>query len=386
MVVMQMNYRSSTAQNRIDCRSLSLHFEYYELTKKQILVMFEETASFLRGILAGQCVSKHLVCERSVREDRLIQAATNAMTDKGYLTYSMQAYVKNQIVHNWETMQSYAKRLVHALNCSNDSIMSEDYLQYWRELFPSRPEDPQMIKKGILQIFHQKGKYCIGLYPTSDIQACFIAAPYNKEHSLYHGFFRLDFCAYCLDDNLLTMAEQLCHLAMSHYLQYRHLNARVLLQPLVIGNEGAHKQYFRGDRRLDGSHIQNNCTPAEWYSTYYLEGCEWLNIIAPRSCEHLAKSRKPQDPSVLIQDLMGGGIMVQSAKTILEYDVDDALRIKEYLYPALYPGSSRVALRELFGPENDFAFSYPRPKWEIVPILDDEIKIVGREMFYSSLV
>lgn len=173
--------------------------------------------------------------------------------------------------------------------------------------------------------------------------------------------------------------------------EYVNMNARVRLQP--IGN--THMRYFGGDGKTDGSHTASNCMEQEWYSTYYLPEVEWLNIISPLARTHLPEldQNTPTSEAVLIEELQGGGLLVKSQKAVAQYGINDALELKRLLYSALYPGSSYKSLRDLFQerdlykqqPTNFWFTSYPRSDWAIVPMFEEEIKIVSTYLVFSKV-
>lgn len=376
-----MDYRSTAEMQNIDCRRLGLQFEFYDLDDSQVLALYREFILVIEEILDNQCVCKHTVNNCSVPKNQLTQGIRDVLSHKGYATYILEAYVQSPVVFSIKSMREYAKMRAYALNGNGfQNLMSTDFSQYWNSLFPQKPDDPMEIKAGILQIFQEKGKHFIGTYPTYDIQACFTAIP-DECNTSFHGYADLEISVFCLNDHVLTVSECLSRVAIHLFLQYKNISTQVFLQPC----SDSYKRYFRRSRIPDDSQLQNGCHPRLWQEAHYLAGCEWMNIVSPRTSVHLANAIKPLDTKMIIQELGGGGLVVQSSKTILEYDVDDALKMKKYLYPALRPGYSSVPLRLLFGPEKDIYCLHPRSQWEIVPIFDEEVKVVGRELFFTSL-
>jgi len=169
---------------------------------------------------------------------------------------------------------------------------------------------------------------------------------------------------------------------------YHRLNAQVMLQP-ISAPVGTHPYmaYFGSNRNSDGSHIDTGQTPEEWYSTYYLQGVEWANIVSPRAKDHILHSLQGAVNSEIIQyrELSGGGILLKSAKPILACDVADAIELKKIVEDALYPGGRAKSVKQLLSAIDNHHISYlPRNDWAIVPIYPEEIEFVGENLVFRS--
>ena len=164
-----------------------------------------------------------------------------------------------------------------------------------------------------------------------------------------------------------------------------------MLQPFyaTVKGNSPYMRYFGSHLRKDGSHEQAECAPHEWYSTYYLNGIEWANIISPLAQGHFPTewfNEANISNGIQIQKLQNGCILAKMSSSIEEYDITDSIVMKRTLLPALFPGGSYIPLKALFKPivNNSFMVNFPRSDWAIVPVLDDEVYVVGTDLVFQS--
>ena len=386
----------STAEHygeAIDCRCLSFAFEFYQMSDKLIVDLSTEMVLWLNSFLKDGFISKRFdMHTKSITvEKALSQLKIMVQLQKGW-SYGQEAYAASSIVYNQKTMSNYSRRKrTELIKGDIHSGVSVDYPQYWKELFPNGREDDDSIKRKIHRIFKEKNRNEISGYCLSDVQALLSICPYWNEPKSFWGSFKIDFSAFCLNDHLEDMADYFAKYARTIAEKYVNVNARVRLQP----PGSTHMRYFGGDGKTDNSHIAANCRAIEWYSTYYLPEVEWLNIISPLARKHLPNLIPNTFTStmILLDELNGGGLLLKSKKPITQYGIFDALELKRLVSPALYPGSSYKSLRDLFQerdlfkqhPTNFWFSSYPRSDWAIVPIFEEEVKVVATYLVFSAV-
>lgn len=373
----------------IDSRCLTLAFEFYMLTKTQWEELAAEMILWLQKLLPrDQFISRET-------NPRTIEKELNKLrsTEVWYM-YSLEAFASSPRVYNIKSLSQHKRNYLRGVyEDVTDPLRDrvKDHLQFWDELFPNgREENAQVVSK-ILQIFNTEGKIPIKNFYLPDVQAFFVAKPYKEDNLHYYGDFFLDFSAFCLGDNLQSMADDFADFAQRISETYVNLNARIMLQPKARNDNGhsPYWDYFGRDGCVDDSHLDTNCTEKEWYRTYYLPGVEWMNIVSPLAASHLSmlNSQDSGANGVVVKPLSGGGVLIGADICIGAYCVSDARRLKKLLYPALYPGRNHVPLSWLFAKDEigESMERLPRDDWAIVPVFDDEIKIASTYLVYEHL-
>ena len=378
----------------IDCRALTFSFEFYQFTEKMAIDLSTELVLWVEEWVKEGFITKRFSRENknTTMEKALIELKGRIQSQRGG-SYGLEAYVVNSIVYNKKTMTGFERKkhlelpTVSGINLG----VSPGYPQYWKELFPNGREDNELIRQKIIRLFREEGRIYKNEYCSCDVEAYLCVGTYCNNKKSFYGSFEIDFSAFCLKKQLSETSREFLRFAKQLGEKYVNLNARVRLQP--AGETYGH--YFRGYDMLDKSHLEADCGISEWYPTYYLKEVEWMNIVSPLAEAHLENhigNIKVPD-SVLLERLQGGGLLVGSRKDIDEYDISDALELKRLLYPALYPGLSSYTLRDLFRErdrykgckENWGLGKYPRSDWAIVPVFEEEIKIVATYLVITTI-
>lgn len=368
----------------VDCRCLSLAFEYYNLSYHDVLKLLHNSTQWLDELFGNALISARTINGKRVAKEKMCSASCEFFTANHWLIYSQDSYVVSSIVHNQRTLTAFLKNIRSGINSSSPG-MSMDYPEFWEQLFNQESESAASVREKVLSIFQEKKKCCLNYYSIPDLQVLYCASPYAKNNERYYGSFVLNCSALCLGNQLNSMAEYFASFMKSVAMQYVNVNGRVQLQPQGVSLHSPHMRYFGAKARTDGSHVDAMCTKTEWYQTYYLLGSEWFNVVSPLARAHLSDVYPEEDERYTIEKMSSGALIVQAKASIVDYDVDDALPIKKLLYPALYPGSLILPLKKLLFPGTDkFVFDiFPRREWEIIPLLSDEVKIVGSSLVFS---
>ena len=146
-------------------------------------------------------------------------------------------------------------------------------------------------------------------------------------------------------------------------------------------------RYFGNNLIEDNSYEDAQCSPKEWFPTYYLCGVEWFNILSPQAKYHIREMASHQNRTdIYIHMHDSGSLLVKSTKPITQYSYDDACEIKRIVLPALFPGKNAIPLRAIYpwsGSQRVYAWC-PRNDWAIVPVVQTELKIIGTDIVFCA--
>lgn len=383
---MENNLFTSTAEHwgePIDCRKLTLDGDYYFLSPEAALAMAEDITNWLADLLADSFWVRRCLDHKGVRREFVVPKLIEMLQTRNFVYYTEEAMALSPVVYNLKTYQSYLRRSYIHGSPELDFMVAQDYPRFWNGLFPEGKPDPEQLKQSILRIFRETGKKQIGGYYTADVSTVFSIYPYRNHPNLYHGTICISFSAFCLNSRLDEMAEYFAQFAEYLSRTYRKLNIQVALRP-YHGSTTPYMHLFGAHSRTDGSHEDVNCMANEWYPTYYLQGVEWYNSLSPLTQQHLSHSAVSE--VFQIKETAEGALTVKATKPISRFDIPDAVEMKKWLLPTLYPGMNDFRLRSLFydsiAPKSMSTF--PRCTWAILPVFEDEIYILPDYLVFRS--
>ncbi len=370
----------------IECRVLRMEYEFYELTPAATQQLCHEVLHWNSMLTSEGFINKCCLFGNShVSQARLLADLEYRIGKRQSWTYSQDSQVLCASLTSIKAMNQRKNEIRDATVLGELPLdaCSKDYPEYWESLFPNGREGPELLHSNICRIFQEPRRKPIGHFAQPDVSAGIFVSPYRSNSELYHGKGSLDFSVFALGENLDQMAETfrkfLLHLSES----YINLNARLCLEH----PKGQTYHFFFGQHsRVDYSHEDRGYEQQEWYPAYYLPNVAWFNILSPLVHTHVPKLLGSRQEGISILALQHGGVSVSVQKPILEYDIPDALLLKELLLPAFYPADSAFPIKNLF---NDFVgqlhySSHPRKQWSIIPVFPDEIKIVSTYLtFYQ---
>ena len=368
----------------IDSRCLTLSYEFYELPYGKTADLLSVTDNWVSELLRDGFISKRYPQKRM----RLMPLGATNPIPINTATFRYEAFAISSRVYSASTMKSYLKDLKMGAFFSTNKLpdVSVDYPAYWDRLFPSGKESPTQIKEKILRIFSEENRKLMTNYTLPDVQASFIAAPYESNPNQYYGRFFINFSSFCLNRFLQDMANTLALFAVALSENYITMNMRVMLQPVMMDSNSPYMHYFGNMGSYDGSHLETAYSASEWYRTYYIPGVEWFNILSPLAQKHIDTLPKHtmEAYSIEVANISGGGLLIRSKKEIDQYNLCDALRLKQIMQPSLFPGIRIQALRNLFSsdPRKYMLASFPRSNWALVPIFEEEIDVVGTDVVF----
>lgn len=371
----------------IDCRHLQMNFEFYELSRAATLSLTEELANWVREFLSDTFISIWKHNGRTIRSGNLVSKVRSTLENSTMASWSIDAHAHSNVVFNVESLRRYSLR-IHQSTISQIGT-SIDFFPYWSMLFPDgRCENDELCRR-ILQLFSMKNKHSTSLHTFPDMQVYMCMAPHSHNKEVYYGTASVSVSSFCINAQLREVAQLFFDKLYSVSIRYKHINGRVMLQPptLPIGSS-PYMSYFGQNCGGDGSYNYSGQKANEWYRTYYICGIEWANIISPRAKVHIGgitRDSKEFD-HIECQEIENGSIMLGSKKPIDTFDVDDAALLKKLVHRGLYPGCTQFPLRDLFptGAVRNSFTAYPRRDWAVVPVLENEVSIIGSTLVIRS--
>ena len=377
----------------VDCRRLILSCDFSLLTEEEIICLSNELMSWAYQLVGDAFVFDWLCNGRNVSTRNLPKKLPIAISREAGLGLGFDSYVNSPVVRNVSTLRQFQKSIQYGMvrnsltvNANWSATTSYDYPEYFSILFPSgRPQNEVLIDR-VYSIFCEPNKTCLNYPFRPDFTGHFSATPHRNFSDAFYGRAKLSLSAFALGDMINSYAEEFARFAIELSDKYKKINLHVALQPDFM-YKNAYMRYFGNHLIHDGSHEEVGCLEKEWYSTYYLCGVEWMNILSPLAKQHI----KPIDQdyrrnNIVVSNLTGGGLLVKSESPILNYTFQDAHAMKSVIVPALYPGGTSVSLKGLFPGPNDWRVHdwCPRNNWAIVPIEKKEIDVVATYLVYRS--
>ena len=268
----------STAEqvgNVIDGRNLTLAIEFYQLSRAQVKALCENALCWLEELTGNGFVRKQFnSSDRSTTLQKALIELQERVRTGFYWSYQMSAFVNSPVVYNIKSLNQYKRRSVEILHEKQLDFTSTDYVAYWEGLFPEgRPADDR-IKQNIVRLFNEENRKAMTGVCAPDVRALASICSYERNSGLYWGFFRVGFSAYSLNQHLNDMARRFVEFGLHMSETYININARVQLQPPVVGYSCSYMRYFGNDARVDQSHVKENCT-VEAYQSFVGHGHRW---------------------------------------------------------------------------------------------------------------
>ena len=150
----------------------------------------------------------------------------------------------------------------------------------------------------------------------------------------------------------------------------------------AIGNNIYMHYYGERDLSTIDQDMPERIRPCNWNQVAYLCGFEWANVLSPYARKKMDPllMQKHKDDTIGIEILPNRGAFIHLNMPIDSVDVDELLKLKRFLYPALYPGKSAIPAIWGFNP----AQSFPRSRWERVPFFPEEIKVENGYIIFEK--
>lgn len=368
-----------------DCRNLSIVAEFYDFSYQQVKNLIGDISDSVNSLQNGLFVTSWTVDGR--KKLKFSSHNIELLSEEKGRTVYFDSLLKSEEVYNQSTLKKAMKELELSYHTTGlYPYVSADYPLYLSESIQDKGEFSDVLQNLIQGIFTEPNKKHLNVGFRADMAGFFSATPCENIPNLFYGYFHIDISAVCVENCIQECAKLFLDTLTQLSQKYRNMNGRVMLQPIApIQGKSPYMRYFGEIDFCDGSHEQMQYAEQEWYPGYYLCGVEWANLIGPRAQVHFKNTGIPTSTNgIHSEQISGGGILVRSDRNIDEYDVSDAIKLKKLLYPCLYRGGSRRSLKHLFDQQPTRYIkcsNLPRSDWAIVPVLEREIRIVGRELF-----
>lgn len=364
----------------IDARCLVLSVEFFQQDQEAVIDLSRDILRWAAQLVDSAFVVSYQTGHTTGTANRIIEHWIRSIKAGKGCSWGATAFAQCEAVCNRTSMKRHMSAVLRGYHSLTPDV-SADFADYWNDVFPGE-NDRAAIIPAVLALFRQTGKRHTAAYLLPDVQMLFTAIPYERDAQQYYGDFKIHFSRFCLGDHLDRFAGSCCDFARELSEKYININARVQLQPLRPGWRSPYMRYFGQHGMVDDSHLEVGFSAKEWYPTYYAQGVEWFNILSPLTRSHLSDLNDTEN--LYVRNLAHGGAVVASNKAIESYDVDDALALKKRIYAALYPGRSNISLKTLFrdDPMKFYFAGLPRCDWAIVPLLDNEVTIIGNDLVF----
>lgn len=358
----------------VDCRRLQIECEFFKISQKQL----KDIAAFYIDSVNDWLEDAFILDWHHhdwPKKGRRVSASTLHLKNEkanGPLSFSFFGNVNNSPYNSLKQMDAYAKRGFHQMNFSGwDIHVSVDYWDVYHQLF-SQVSDPEEIRQNLLTLFRMENRYYKQRWMGTDVLGHFNSFPYWNKEELFRGGFEFRIALPCLCENA-THFSNLAVEFLKHIASVApDVSGRITVSPNIPPSScSSHMEYFGGYARYCPLGRESDLREKEWTDFYFLKGVEWCNLLTPLQTS-LVKDRPHNE--LAVTNLPNGGSIVSVNKTILQTQVSDLCRVKQYLYPILYPGGIEIPLDALRNPQKKGYIVKPRYQWENVPVLEEEIK------------
>lgn len=376
---MSLVLKDSTAMHlgeSIDCRYLTLAIEFYdwETPKTQSFVL--DVLDWVNGLVNDNFVSCWKMDNHSVGTKWFSDKANERIQEGLHCFFSLEAYWKNEKVKTKQQLRQWRRFVQYGTSMMEwpPPGWSVDFADYWNNNILPYAKDKAALQQAITQLFHEKGRYAKGVCYTPDVECAISINSQADTRHLRQGRISLYVSAFALAEHLSKTAEIWKEKLIDVAQKYGDLDGRVMLQPQTLAQSSPYMVYFDDGQKQ---------------SRHYLPGIEWANVLSSDVQELLdwEKDNGPCEDTVQYTLLPGGCMLFASRRSILEYDVDDALLLKAWLKEALFPGPglgySLPLMMKLVRSSGEI-IRMPRKDWAIVPVLEEEIEIWGSQLRFDT--
>ena len=376
---MRLFLNDSTAMHLgeiIDCRYLTLAIEFRDCEKSHAQSLILDVLDWISFLLSDNLIVSWQINNHSVSTKSFPIQTRKALQETSKCYLQLNAYWKTEKINTKQQLRqrnSFLRREAGMMGWPQPG-WSADFADYWNNHILPCAKDTAALKLALKQLFLEKGRHLEGVCYTPDIDCAIFLDSQDDSQNLHQGRILLSASAFALGNRLSETAEVWKEKLIAFAQKYTNLNGRVMLQPKALAYASPYMMYFD-----NGTNLTNS----------YLPGVEWANVLSPRAQSLLPwnEINGSDEESIQCIRLSGGGLLLASRRSVLEYDVDDALLLKSWTKEALYPGpglgySLPIILRSAHPLQANVRL--PRKDWAIVPILEEEIEIIGSQLRFSS--
>ncbi len=356
--------------------------DFFMLNRQQVEELAMYFLEWYSEVLNSLCVECWYFEDHRVKREAIPQKIKSETS----FHFGCESYISSEKIYDLKSYRRVIRELLKEDVYSNEiSDVSYDYLAFYDEHFRNAPKNADDWKKEILAFFQEKGRKYICAEPGSDLYCSVLAVPYRSDPNAYYGGLYFDVLAFCIEEDMQIFTNSMQSFLKQLSARFQNINARLGLSPFRPPESSAYMLYFDGQFSPDNSHISNNVLPSEWYKSYYLTAVEWFNVVSPLTQKHIPKIREESAtyPSLAVEEIESGGIIVQVKKHINELEVQDLLPVKMLLYNALYPAKRSISKEYILSRKVTGIMIKPRSRWELIPLMEDEIIVTDEEITFK---
>ena len=366
-----------------DCRVLFFRIEFSHVHQERVMEAALEYYRFVNAFYHDEFVSLwQLEKEGKFCSPRKFEAAIKDLNETPGMVVESNAISSG--IYNKSQLRNYLKS--HSRNQFDARPFSLGYDRYFDKYIRPAIGDPDKLKSAVFALFSESGKTPIDKYEGADSVGIFHSMPDCLGSTYAHGFISFTIAVGCLLGNVDQTAEifetemrRLCIV-----LGLAGGRTGITSFPMHITTEPYPYWKYFGSRKLHTSDpLIPEEHPSNWEKVSYCWGCEWSNVISPVARRRL--SPEPLDKGlksfIEVEELPSNGLAVKLKRDLSTVDVNDLMKVKRFLYPALYPGKTGIPIEYLSPMCPTIAL---RHHWERIPIFYDEIRIENGYIIFEK--
>ena len=346
----------------IDCRQLILEGKFFELTRKDVLDLAVAYYRFVNNLYDNECIMAWKLNNKSINNEVVLKKYH--IYENEIFNLEIVADVKSSRVYNKASLIEYEK----ALNCPNLFVAethstggeSIDYEQYVSKEIKPYLNDTEKYKKALIKLFSEEGKICKACYWGHDLYG-YILSSKDPISGLYNGEIVFRGSCWSIYNELDRFADEVYLFAKELGRRYASVNIVVYVGTSTIDRSPLSILNKKVNRGID------------WYiemqARYkYENNVGWGNVVSGKTSKLIKDVSAINDDRLLVDCFDNGALAIRMNYPISQTSIKDLKILRKVLYDVLTPGGSSGS-REWF---MDW-----REKWEICPVLDDEIEVLS---------
>ena len=284
------------------------------------------------------------------------------------------AFVRSEAIYAKKHINAFNRTLYYSGTIPN-SEYSTDFESYFTENIVPTINDDSALKQAVIDLVNKEGKKPLAYNRMNDALGSITTWSEGGGTHLYHGRIYFGVSADCLGENIHCSAKLFAAELKDLCTMLNYAGGSVGIAPWQTLNPSPYLRYFASANDCDlDQDCPDGCDINEWNKVAFVCDCTWGNVLAPVARKKLFPNDLHVSESELsVEELPNHGIYVQLNKGPEAVDVNDLIRLKRFLYPALYPGKKRI---NFLGPDGEIRLYYfPRHWWEKVPVFSEEISV-----------
>lgn len=366
-----------------DCRSVTLSGTYYALPQDRSDELFRDFFAFVNDRLSASCILDWTMGGRAVKD---IDASLSG-NSSAFRSLYVEGKVSGNIVRNKTAMRKFMRESIYDpvfMQGIAPSDASVDYVYKRIRYLDRYANDPERYREALSYFFLYDFPY-LQQYQTWDVCGFVDSSPMAEGSADLRGQFSIGISFACLKNGSDEAAE--CLYDFAERLSEKYVNISIAVGPeskCRPVDSPDYLFYFMGyDKPTDFNELlreQALWTAAEYL---YMKKVGWVNILSPAAAGLLETGPRfsAEGPNVLCETLRHGGIEIRCAKRFSETKMTDYRQLKAAMYGSLYPGKSSITI----DPDPELRYLYLRPRWECVPILEQELSVAGSTIRFRHL-